>query len=185
MISVLVVDDDRTVRETLTDFCDTLGYAARTAATASEGRQEAAEHAPDVVLLDIRLPDASGLALLETLRADDPAVGIIMLTGRSDVSAAIRALKSGAVDFLEKPVDLETLDAVVTRAVELVCLRREVSMLRGHRASAVPPIGPTTLAEAERRAIGEALRVTAGNKVHAAKLLGIARSTLLEKLKRL
>ena len=135
MISVLVVDDDRTVRETLADFFDTLGYAARTAATATEGRQAAAEHAPDVVLLDLRLPDASGLTLLEALRADDPELGVIMLTGHSDVPTAVRAMQAGALDFLEKPVDLEALDASVRRAVELVRLRREVSVLRAQRPS--------------------------------------------------
>ncbi|MDB4892147.1 MAG: hypothetical protein JWL61_4002 [Gemmatimonadetes bacterium] len=135
MISVLVVDDDRTVRETLADFFDTLGYAARTAATASEGRQAAAEHAPDVVLVDLRLPDASGLTLLEALRADDPELGVIMLTGHSDVPTAVRAMQAGALDFLEKPVDLEALDASVRRAVELVRLRREVSVLRAQRPS--------------------------------------------------
>ena len=133
MISVLVVDDDRTVRETLADFFDTLGYSARTAASASEGRQAAAEHAPDVVLVDLRLPDASGLMLLEALRADDPELGVIMLTGHADVPTAVRAMQKGALDFLEKPVDLEALDAAVTRAAELVRLRREVSRLRAHR----------------------------------------------------
>ena len=133
MISVLVVDDDRTVRETLADFFDTLGYSARTAASASEGRQAAAEHAPDVVLVDLRLPDASGLLLLETLRADDPELGVIMLTGHADVPTAVRAMQSGALDFLEKPVDLEALDAAVRRAAELVGLRREVARLRAHR----------------------------------------------------
>ena len=138
MISVLVVDDDRTVRETLADFFDTLGYSARTAASASEGRQAAAEHAPDVVLLDLRLPDASGLMLLEALRADDPELGVIMLTGHADVPTAVRAMQRGALDFLEKPVDLEALDAAVTRAAELVRLRREVSRLRAHRPDGVP-----------------------------------------------
>ncbi|MEO5818149.1 MAG: sigma-54 dependent transcriptional regulator [Gemmatimonadaceae bacterium] len=146
MISVLVVDDDRTVRETLADFFDTLGYSARTAATASEGRQAAAEHAPDVVLVDLRLPDASGLTLLEALRADDPELGVIMLTGHSDVPTAVRAMQAGALDFLEKPVDLETLDAAVTRAVELVRLRREVSMLRAR------PSGVFSAEEAENAA---------------------------------
>src|SRR3954469_22207514 len=130
MISVLVVDDDRTVRETLADFFDTVGYAARTAATASEGRQAAAANAPDVVLLDLRLPDASGLTLLEALRADDPELGVIMLTGHADVPTAVRAMQQGALDFLEKPVDLETLQASVSRAAELVRLRREVARLR-------------------------------------------------------
>jgi two-component system response regulator HydG len=131
-ISVLVVDDDRTVRETLADFFTTLGYATRTAASASEGRQAAAEHAPDVVLADLRLPDASGLVLLEALRADDPELGVIMLTGHADVATAVRAMQQGALDFLEKPVDLEALDAAVQRVAELVRLRREVSVLRAH-----------------------------------------------------
>ena len=131
MTSVLVVDDDRTVRETLADFFETLGYAARSAASASEGRAAAAEHAPDIVLLDLRLPDASGLTLLEALRADDPELGVIMLTGHADVPTAVRAMQQGALDFLEKPVDLETLDASVRRAAELVRLRREVAVLRG------------------------------------------------------
>ncbi len=130
MLSVLVVDDDRTIRETLADFFDTLGYAARVAASASEGRAAAAEHAPDVVLVDLRLPDASGLTLLEALRADDPELGVIMLTGHADVPTAVRAMQEGALDFLEKPVDLETLDAAVSRAAELVRLRREVARLR-------------------------------------------------------
>jgi len=120
MISVLVVDDDRTIRETLADFFDTLGYATRTAATASEGRQ--------------RLPDASGLTLLEALRADDPELGVIVLTGHADVATAVRAMQQGALDFLEKPVDLDALHAAVERAAEMVRLRREVSVLRSHAA---------------------------------------------------
>jgi two-component system response regulator HydG len=133
MTSVLVVDDDETIRETLADYFASLGYAARSARTATEGRQSAAEHAPDVVLVDLRLPDASGLTLLEALRADDPELGVIMLTGHADVASAVRAMQQGALDFLEKPVDLEALGAAVSRAAELVRLRREVSVLRAQR----------------------------------------------------
>src|SRR5215207_2747753 len=133
MTSVLVVDDDQTVRETLADYFETLGCAVRTAATATAGRQAAAEHAPDVVLVDLRLPDASGLTLLEALRADDPELGVLVLTGHADVPTAVRAMQQGALDFLEKPVDLEALGAAVARAAELVGLRREVSVLRARR----------------------------------------------------
>jgi two-component system response regulator HydG len=133
MTSILVVDDDETVRETLADYFDALGYVVRTAATATAGRQAAAEHAPDVVLVDLRLPDANGLTLLEALRADDPELGVIVLTGHADVPTAVRAMQQGALDFLEKPVDLEALAVAVTRAAELVALRREVSVLRAHR----------------------------------------------------
>jgi DNA-binding NtrC family response regulator len=136
MTSILVVDDDETVRETLADFFDSFGYVVRSAATATAGRQAAAEHAPDVVLVDLQLPDASGLTLLEALRADDPELGLIVLTGHADVPTAVRAMQQGALDFLEKPVDLEALGVAVERAAELVRLRREVSVLRARRGDA-------------------------------------------------
>jgi DNA-binding NtrC family response regulator len=136
--SVLVVDDDRTIRETLADYFIALGYATRAVGTATEGRQASAEHAPDVVLVDLRLPDASGLTLLEALRADDPELGVIMLTGHADVATAVQAMRQGALDFLEKPVDLEALGAAVARAAELVRLRREVSHLRARRGDEAP-----------------------------------------------
>ena len=139
MTSVLVVDDDQTVRETLADYFETLGYVVRTAGTATAGRQAAAEHAPDVVLVDLRLPDASGLTLLEALRADDPELGVIVLTGHADVPTAVRAMQQGALDFLEKPMDLEALGVAVSRAAELVGLRREVSVLRAQRGSETGP----------------------------------------------
>jgi DNA-binding NtrC family response regulator len=150
MTSILVVDDDQTVRETLTDYLDALGYVVRAAATATTGRQAAAEHAPDVVLVDLRLPDASGLTLLEALRADDPELGVIVLTGHADVPTAVRAMQQGALDFLEKPVDLDTLAVAVTRAAELVGLRREVSVLRARRGGGDPEVevglgGPPSL----------------------------------------
>jgi DNA-binding NtrC family response regulator len=150
MTSILVVDDDQTVRETLTAYFDALGYVVRAAATATTGRQAAAEHAPDVVLVDLRLPDASGLTLLEALRADDPELGVIVLTGHADVPTAVRAMQQGALDFLEKPVDLDTLAVAVTRAAELVGLRREVSVLRARRGGGDPEVevglgGPPSL----------------------------------------
>ncbi len=128
--SILVVDDDVTVRETLVEFFETFGHTARGAGTASEARALAAEHAPDVVLLDLRLPDASGLVLLDALRADDPDVGVIVLSGFADVRSTVGAMQRGAVDVLEKPVDLEALEAAVHRASERGRLRQELAVLR-------------------------------------------------------
>ena len=76
-LSVLVIDDDESIRDTLVEFFETLGYSARGAATATEGRRLAQEHAADVILLDLRLPDADGLLTLQALRADDPDVAVI------------------------------------------------------------------------------------------------------------
>jgi DNA-binding NtrC family response regulator len=129
-LSILVVDDDTTVRETLVEFFETFGFTARAAGTASAARAMAAEHAPDVVLLDLRLPDASGLLLLDALRADDPDVGVIVLSGFADVRTTVGAMQRGATDVLEKPVDLDALAAAVTRASERGRLRQEVALLR-------------------------------------------------------
>ena len=144
-LSLLVVDDDQTVRETLVEFFQALGHSARGAATATEGRRAVAEHAPDIVLVDLHLPDAHGLVLFEALRADDPELGVIFLTGHADVPTAVRAMRQGAVDFLEKPVDLDALETAVTRAAELGRLRREVAVLRARDAGegAEPALVPT------------------------------------------
>ena len=144
-LSLLVIDDDETVRSTLVEFFETFGYTARGAATATEGRKLAAEHAPDVVLLDLRLPDADGVRALEALRADDPELAVIVLTGYADVRIAVAAMQHGAADLLEKPVDLELLAAAVSRAAERGRLRQEVAVLRAHgRAdAALPAMAPT------------------------------------------
>jgi len=133
-LSLLVVDDDQTVRETLVEFFRALGHSARGAGSATEGRRAVAEHAPDIVLVDLHLPDAHGLVLFEALRADDPELGVIFLTGHADVPTAVRAMRQGAIDFLEKPVDLDALETAVVRAAELGRLRREVAVLRARDA---------------------------------------------------
>jgi DNA-binding NtrC family response regulator len=145
-LSILVVDDDDTVRDTLVEFFESLGHTARGAGTATEGRQLAAEHAPDVVLLDLRLPDADGGVALEALKADDPDLAIIVLTGFADVKTAVQAMQRGAVDLLEKPVDLAALEAAVNRAAQTGRLRQEVAVLRAQSrpaGEAAPSLAPT------------------------------------------
>ena len=154
--SLLVVDDDETIRETLVDFFQALGYQARAAATATAGRRAIAEHSPDVALVDLRLPDADGLTLLQAIRADDPEVGIIVLTGHGDVATAVRAMREGAVDFLEKPVDLDALQVAVERAAESVRMRREIALLRSR--SAVEEGAPGSLPPTLERLIELAAR---------------------------
>jgi two-component system response regulator HydG len=151
-LSLLVIDDDDTVRETLVEFFETLGHSARGAATATAGRQAAAEHSPDVALVDLRLPDASGLRLIEALRADDPDIGIIVLTGHADVPTAVRAMQGGAADLLEKPVDLATLGTAVERAAALGRMRREIAVLRSRDAREVwnEPMPPALVPTLDR-----------------------------------
>lgn len=138
-LGLLIVDDDQTTRETLADFFSGTGYSVRAAATATEGRRAAADHAPDVALVDLRLPDADGLRLIEALLADDADLAIIVLTGHADVSIAVRAMRLGAVDLIEKPVDLEVVRHAVERAAERARLRREVQHLRARDVTAAEP----------------------------------------------
>jgi two-component system response regulator HydG len=146
--SILVVDDDETIRETLVEFFAALGLPARAAATATDGRRAIAEHSPDVALIDLRLPDADGLTLLQAIRADDPEVAIIVLTGHRAIPTVVRAMQDGAVDFLEKPVDLDALQAAVTRAAEIGRLRREITVLRSR--DVVDAAGATIAATVDR-----------------------------------
>jgi DNA-binding NtrC family response regulator len=141
-LSVLVVDDDESIRSTLVEFFESFGYTARGAGTATEARQLAREHAPDVVLLDLRLPDADGLVALEALRADDPELAVIVLSGFADVRTAVRAMHRGAADVLEKPVDLEALASVVAKAAEPARLRQEVAVLRANSRQGVDGSAP-------------------------------------------
>ena len=133
--SLLVVDDDESVRETLAEYFELCGMVVHTAATAAAARAAVAQHLPAVVILDLRLPDADGLSLLEGLRADDPDGAIIVLTGHADVRTAVGAMQGGALDLMEKPVDLEALREAVMRGVQMVCLKREVAILREQRGT--------------------------------------------------
>jgi two-component system, NtrC family, response regulator AtoC len=145
--SVLIVDDDDTIRETLCEYIDSLGMQSVGAASAGNAREIASRQLPDVIVMDLRLPDAAGLSLLEALRADDPDAAIIVLTGHADVRTAVSAMQGGALDLLEKPVELETLRDAVVRALELVRLRREVAVLRardgGDSAPNAAPLQPS------------------------------------------
>ncbi len=133
--TLLVVDDDATIRETLTEYFEQNGMLVLAATSAAEARDAVAQHLPDVIVLDLRLPDGDGLGLLDALRADDPDSAIVVLTGHADVRTAVAALQRGALDLLEKPLQLETLREAVVRALDNVRVRREVAMLRTRDAT--------------------------------------------------
>ncbi len=140
--SILIVDDDDMVRETLSEYFELLGMEVIAAATAADARSAVARHLPDVVLLDLHLPDAVGLGLLQQLRSEDPDAAVILLTGHADVRTAVSAMQGGAIDVLEKPVNLDLLRDVVTRGVQMVRLQREVAVLRARDAgtTGAPPL---------------------------------------------
>src|SRR5213594_3695676 len=108
--TVLVVDDEDGIRQALTRFLSRLGYHVQAASNASEALQRLAEHHPQAMLCDIRMPETSGVELLPKVLARDPDLAVLMLTAIDEPRTAIECLKLGAFDYLIKPVDLEELE---------------------------------------------------------------------------
>jgi two-component system, NtrC family, response regulator AtoC len=131
MDSVLVIDDEKNIRALLAKVLAQDQVEVYSAATGADGMQLADEHQPDLVLLDLRLPDTSGLEVLRSLKVRHPEAIVIMMTAFGQVESAVEAIKSGATDYLEKPFDrLEKLRMVVGRALEESRARREFHRLR-------------------------------------------------------
>ncbi|GIW52289.1 MAG: acetoacetate metabolism regulatory protein AtoC [Gemmatimonadales bacterium] len=131
--SVLLIDDDPDVRRALGEALERSGFRALTAGTATEGLELFEREYPAVTLLDLRLPDADGLQVLETLKSADAVV--IMLTGHAEIETAVRAMQLGAENYLPKPVDLAHLMAVVARAADKVRLKRQLELFRRRDAA--------------------------------------------------
>ncbi|HSQ77477.1 MAG TPA: response regulator [Nitrospirota bacterium] len=110
---VLIVDDEYLIRYSLEKLIEREGYTAFTAGTGHEALRLFEEHRPDIVILDIRLPDSNGLSLLKIIKESCPTVSMIMATGCPDVQSNVEALKMGALAYLEKPVDLDSLKTLM------------------------------------------------------------------------
>ena len=115
--SVLIIDDEAAIRESLQTLLELEGYDVGVAASGEEGLARLGDRPFDLVLLDLALPDRNGIDLLPEIRAIDPQLSIIMITAYGTVEDAVRAMQSGATNFLQKPWDNEKLLADVRAAV--------------------------------------------------------------------
>lgn len=131
---ILIVDDDRFIRMALGEAVRSWGYETVEAGTVSSARALFAEHEPPVALLDIDLPDGSGLDLLNEVKEKSPETIAVMITGNVDVGNSVAALRGGAHDFIGKPVKLEELRVTLRNALETRDLRREVKVVRNERS---------------------------------------------------
>ena len=122
---LLVVDDDRYLLLALRQTLELAGYAVDTFSLGQEALIAAQEQAYAAVLSDIRMPGLDGLELLQRLQAIDKDLPVILVTGHGDVALAVRAVKQGAYDFLQKPVDDDVLLSALARAVERRTLVQE------------------------------------------------------------
>jgi two-component system nitrogen regulation response regulator GlnG len=119
MRRVLVVDDSLQVQALFAEFLDSGAYSLATALSAQEARASFAANRPDVVILDVRLPDGSGLDLFDELRAIDATVPVLLITAAHSSAIAIEAMKRGAYDYLLKPLDMGQVRSLVERALAM------------------------------------------------------------------
>jgi DNA-binding NtrC family response regulator len=115
--SVLIIDDEAGIRESLQTLLEMEGYDVETAASGQQGLNRLGQRTFDLILLDLALPDRNGLDILAELRAQDPGISVIMITAYGTVENAVRAMQSGAANFIQKPWDNEKLLADVRAAI--------------------------------------------------------------------
>jgi DNA-binding NtrC family response regulator len=131
---ILFVDDDESILNALGTYYEKLGHEVHRASSGKEGIAIHERVRPDVTVLDVFMPEMSGMEVLEVLRKRDAVV--IMLTGQGEIEIAVQAMKLGAENFLTKPVDVNHLTATIEKAAEKAVLRSEnVELKRRHRPS--------------------------------------------------
>jgi two-component system response regulator HydG len=128
--SVLVVDDDSAHRTMLKTLIGGWGFTVSEADDGSTAVEKIKETAFDLVLMDVRMVKVSGLEALETIKALNPAIPVIIMTAYSSVETAVKALKQGAHDYLTKPLDFDKLRLTIERAMEHTRLKEENRLLR-------------------------------------------------------
>jgi DNA-binding NtrC family response regulator len=128
--TVLVVDDEDAARRFVSEALGDAGYEALEADSLAKANQALDAGAADIVLLDVFLPDGSGLTLLDRIALENPSPPVILMTAFGEVEIAVEAMKKGAQDFLQKPLDLARMLQAVERSREIVSLRRELALLR-------------------------------------------------------
>jgi len=135
---LLIVDDESDSREALAELTQRWGYQVQTAADGTEALRRAIEWHPDVILTDLVMPNMDGLWLLRALRAELPDCPVVLLTGRGTIQTAVQAIKEGAYEFIEKPLEVSRLRIVLDRALEKKETLREVQLLRRRLAALAP-----------------------------------------------
>jgi len=152
---ILIVDDEKDIRNLMQEIFDEEGYVTNTAANGTQAKEAWRTQAPDVIFLDVWMPDIDGITLLKEMRTDPTLeqTSIVMMSGHGTIETAIEATKLGAYDFLEKPLSLAKLLVIAERALEHTRLHQENRQLKQTLPEQILPIGKSKLIMALRETI--------------------------------
>ena len=150
---VLVIDDEKAVRETLSEILADEGYAVTAIESGEEGLKRLREENFDLAFLDVWLKDRDGLSVLEAADGRLSEIPVVMISGHANVETAVRAVRLGAYDFLEKPLSLERVILTAQKAIERRDLLAEVASFRGRSESEATLLGESPAIEQLRREI--------------------------------
>lgn len=175
--TILIIEDDRTFSATLTRALTRRGYAALAADGPDAALSLARSAAPDWIVLDLNLAGSSGLSLIPQLRECLPHSRIVVLTGYASITTAVDSIKLGAVQYLAKPVDVDTLLRAFSHTPEAAAESAE-----GSAATAALSAAPMSVERMEWEHIQRVLREQGGNISATARALKMHRRTLQRKL---
>ena len=161
--SILIVDDEASQRDVLAGYLQKKGYAVRQASSAAQAMQALAGSSVDIVLTDLRMPGRTGAELLADIKERNPETTVVLMTAFGTIEGAVAALRSGAYDYLSKPIDLEDLDLLLQRIGERKQLISENQLLREQLREKFSFRGIVYLSPAMERVMSTAGRVAASS----------------------
>src|SRR5512141_1295747 len=135
--SILVADDDASIRSLLKQLLADEGYAVIEAATGSEVIEQVKNRSPDLVIMDVRMPELDGIEALQKVKALAPRTAVLIMTAFGTSNFAIKAMELGAFDYITKPFELDKISHTVKRAFQYQDLTQEVEVLRDEISSLV------------------------------------------------
>ena len=144
MADILVVDDDQSVASAFESFLSFDGHTCRLASNAEEAMHLIAARRPALVMMDVRMPGVDGLSALKQIRSAFPDIYVVMMTGYGTSQTSIDAIRSGAYDYLTKPIDLEEIRAVIRKALEAQQIRTSAEGAAVATAEALPRLVGST-----------------------------------------
>ena len=186
---ILIIEDDAALRASVVQSLELEDLEPIATGSFTQARRSIRSNFKGVILSDIKMPDHDGFDVLRFVQARDPELPVVLLTGYSDVPTAMRAIKEGAYDYLEKPCDPDRLADILRRALDhraLVLQNRAYrEELHARQAETASGTLEEQLERHEREIIEQALISESGNVAKAARRLGVPRNTLYDRMTRL